>query len=108
MTKDKSGFSENCRKMLIRAQYPGYDGEEKWIIATDIPEKELKRRFPDELRECRPYILITTAQAVPMDDFARNDDKFRHRHRRGTVYAGANDLTYAESMARFEDEKRRD
>ena len=64
MSKRKVGaFDNECKVIDLVKEYGGessYTGEEKFAIATNLPEKVLMKHFSKELEQYRPFVIITT------------------------------------------------
>ena len=59
--KDIKGYEEfttYCCFELCEKHYPGWVGEEKYIIITDAQEMDLLRDFPEMMAALSPYVII--------------------------------------------------
>ena len=42
-------FYIDCKVVSTKREYPSYTGIEKWIIITDLTEKELNERYAEQV-----------------------------------------------------------
>lgn len=63
-------------------EYPGYTGEEKWAIITDLTEEELIEKYEEIISSYRPFIVLSSMFGSVRADFIRNEDKFSKRAKR--------------------------
>lgn len=47
-------FKYDCKVINLSYEYPGYTGEEKWAIITDLTEEELRKKYEEIISS---YIL---------------------------------------------------
>ena len=40
-------FKYDCKVINLSYEYPGYTGEEKWAIITDLTEEELSKKYEE-------------------------------------------------------------
>jgi len=72
----------------LKREYNGYTGEEKYAIATDLPEEELRRKYGTKLKKYEPFIVVTWAVGEVFTESASNETKDRIRVAQGAlVYA---------------------
>ena len=67
----------------LRVEYPGYDGEVKYAIITDLNEEELDSQFCDHIEQYKPFIILTCEMGEAIHEFDRNEDMFKKRYQRG-------------------------
>lgn len=53
-------FKTECNFFKCEKEYPGWTGNEKYIIVTDVPEQELLKKYPRVLSAMRPYLIVGT------------------------------------------------
>ena len=53
-------FKTKCNFFRCEEEYPGWTGNEKYIIVTDVPEQELLKEYPRMLSAMRPYLIVGT------------------------------------------------
>jgi len=73
-------FKEDCAVINLRAEYPGYEGDVKYLVLTDLPEEELKEKYGEILSRFSPYITWRKKDMLEIkNDFQRNEDKYAKR-----------------------------
>ena len=84
MSKRKVGaFEDECKVIDLVKEYGGessYTGEEKFAIATNLPEKVLKKHFSMELERYAPYVIITREMLDAIEESNANDNRERVRY----------------------------
>lgn len=95
LDKKREEFKSECKLINLKYEYgKDYAGTEEWAIITKLSEKELYVKYPEELREYIPFILLTEEQGQAIAEFYQNEDKFRKRNRNnGDAYGYDDDLT---------------
>ena len=53
-------FKTKCNFFRCEEEYPGWTGNEKYIIVTDVPEQELLKEYPRVLSAMQPYLIVGT------------------------------------------------
>ena len=106
-THQEEHFSKNCKLINLKYEYTGYTGQEKWAIITELSEEELQKKYPDIISRYTPFVLLSMAQGVVIEDARRNDDKYEKRAKRTfDVYGYEDDMTeqfHKELLTFFED-----
>ena len=74
-----SPFKKDCKVIRLDAEYPGYTGETKYAIITDLTEEELSVRYPAEIKRYIPYVLLSREMGKAIREHHRNDEKFAKR-----------------------------
>lgn len=75
-------FIQECKLINLNYEYPGYTGEEKWAIITDLTEEELRKKYEEIISSYRPFIILSSLFGSVRADFIRNEDKFSKRAKR--------------------------
>lgn len=88
-------FKNECKLINLKYEYGnGYIGKEKWAIITELSEKELLEKYPEQIEEYMPFILLTTEQGNAIAEFNLNEDKFRKRSKNnGDAYGYDDEMT---------------
>ena len=106
-TQQEEHFAKNCKLINLKYEYTGYTGQEKWAIITELSEEELQKKYPDIISRYTPFVLLSMAQGVVIEDARRNDDKYEKRAKRTfDVYGYEDDMTeqfHKELLTFFED-----
>lgn len=73
-------FIEECRFFFCNDIYENsWQGKERFIVASDTPEAELKERYPEIMKALEPYIYCNAKCGTIFQDGKRNDEKFKKR-----------------------------
>lgn len=106
-TQQEELFAKDCKLINLKYEYTGYTGQEKWAIITELSEEELQKKYPDIINRYTPFVLLSMAQGVVIEDARRNDDKYEKRAKRTfDVYGYEDDMTeqfHKELLTSFED-----
>lgn len=54
----KKQFIQECTDLYPKKEHPGFVGKEKAIIATDLTQKELVKKYSVFIDYLEPYILV--------------------------------------------------
>ena len=80
-----AAFKKECTVLSLEKEYPGYTGEEKYLILTDLSKETLYKKYSSILNGYEPYIVDSTRLCSPIKAYHKNDDKFSKRHTRNTI-----------------------
>lgn len=72
-------FKKECKVINLRYEYEGYIGTEQWAVVSELSEKELFEKYPDEIKRYVPFLLLSVEQGTVIADYNRNEDKHRKR-----------------------------
>ena len=84
-------FKEECKLIDLRYEYHGYTGDERYAIISELTEKELRYRYSNIIKRYEPFILLSMECGEIIDEFHRNEDKFKKRAKRSKDYFGYED-----------------
>lgn len=73
-------FTTNCKIFDLRREYPGYDGEICWAIATSYSNNELRLLFSDFLVPYEPFMLLSVEEGKAFKDYNKNEKKHSWRN----------------------------
>lgn len=79
LTKLQEEFSKECKIINLQYEYQGYVGDEKWAIVTELSETELFSKYNELIMPYLPFVLLSVSQGEIINEFNRNEDKFRKR-----------------------------
>lgn len=102
MTNNKisMAFKQECRVVSMVQEYPGYKGDIKWLLVSDLNESQLKEKYPEELLELTPFIYMSREVFAPIVTSHSNDRK--HEIRMANSYDA---FSFEDgTMERFHDE----
>ena len=57
-------FREMCFPFLLEEEYPGWTGEEKWGIVTDLSEDALLEEYPKIMEALSPYLMLPSGSLI--------------------------------------------
>lgn len=63
----------------LEMEYPGLEGGVKWAIITDLPMNVLISQYGKEVERYRPFVLMSKVQGQTIQDYHRNEKKFKAR-----------------------------
>ena len=73
-------FIKEARFFYCQDIYEGdWDGKERFIVASDTPEKELWKKYPIIMKKLSPYMFCNAACGEIYTESKRNIDKFKKR-----------------------------
>ena len=95
LNRKNEEFKNECKLINLKYEYgKEYTGKEEWAVITELSEKELFEKYPEQLREYLPFILLSIEQGKAITEFNQNEDKFRKRSKNnGDAYGYDDDLT---------------
>lgn len=95
LNRKNEEFKNECKLINLKYEYgKEYTGKEEWAVITELSEKELFEKYPEQLREYLPFILLSIEQGKAITEFNQNEDKFHKRSKNnGDAYGYDDDLT---------------
>ena len=75
-------FKGECQVINFVYEYPGYTGDIKYGISTNLTEKELTEKYGVILDSYSPYILLNSSYGTIRRLFKRNEWKHNKRAER--------------------------
>jgi RNA polymerase sigma factor (sigma-70 family) len=75
-------FTKYCKFLNCNEEYPGWTGEEKYIIISDMSEMEIRTRFGQIAEALSPFICMSRKCGEAVTGFATN---IRKAQRHGSV-----------------------
>lgn len=95
LNRKNEEFKNECKLINLKYEYgKEYTGKEEWAVITELSEKELFEKYPEQIREFIPFILLSIEQGKAITEFNQNEDKFRKRSKNnGDAYGYDDDLT---------------
>lgn len=79
-------FKEECFFVKCTTEYPGWTGEERFIVCADLVKEELQDKYPEICEYISPFILCNEQMKKPFMEFEKNQEKFTWRQRNTEVY----------------------
>ena len=68
-------FKEECKVIDFKYEYPGYDGEVRYGIITELAEDVLEKKYASVVCKYKPYIILSSDIGNVRSDFVRNENK---------------------------------
>lgn len=75
-------FKYDCKVINLKAEYPGYTGDAKYAIISDLTEDEIISRYPDDVKRFVPFVLLSCEMGKVIREYNRNEEKFAKRSAR--------------------------
>lgn len=85
-------FLSDCKCIYLENEYPKHIGKERFLILSDLSEKELRAKYGILLKKYEPFILDTMRLYDPIHDYKLNEDKHLKRYIRNTINVEISDL----------------
>ena len=60
-------------------EYPGYTGEEKWAIISDLTEEDIMRKYAELIQPYSPFLLLNSSFGKIRKNYIRNEKKHQMR-----------------------------
>lgn len=81
-------FRTECKVLNLRYEYPGYTGDIKWAIVSGLTEEEIKSKYPKQVKEYTPFVLLNSDYEAARRCYVRNENKHYMRAvRNGHAFA---------------------
>ena len=68
LTEQEELFAKDCKLINLRYEYTNYTGKEKWVVITELTEKELRKKYPDIIKRYTPFVLLSMAQGEVINE----------------------------------------
>ncbi len=100
--KNYSSFIRECRFFFCQKLFEGqWEGKEKYIVASDTPEDELLKKYPEIMKALSPYVFCNAACGDVYAESVKNMDKFIKRSKStisfGEIEVLENQIAYNEA-----------
>ena len=82
---NNKSFKQECKVINLAFEYKHYTGDIAYAIITDLPEDVLNERYKEELSAYMPFVILSRAMGLVIQEHHRNEDKFRKRYSRNVV-----------------------
>ena len=94
-------FIQEARFFYCQDIYEGdWEGKEKYIVASDTPEKELWGKYPAIMKKLSPYMFCDSASGEVFAESAKNISKFKKRAKKTMSFG---EIEILENMVAEED-----
>lgn len=81
MSNNKKAESNKKYKAInLKYEYEGYIGKENWAIISELSEKELFEKYPDEMSTYAPFVWLSVEQGNVIQEYIRREDRYRKQH----------------------------
>lgn len=68
-------FIQECKLINLNYEYPGYTGEEKWAIISDLTEEDIMRKYAELIQPYSPFLLLNSSFGEIRKNYIRNEKK---------------------------------
>ncbi len=89
-------FAKECKLINLKYEYIGYNGTEKWAIVSELSKGELMEKYPEQVADYVPFVLLSVSQGEAIAEYNRIEDKFKKRRINNEQYFGFDDMTEAQ------------
>lgn len=72
-------FKLDCKIINLKYEYPGYKGDIRWAIVSDLTENELLEKYPEEIKKYIPFVRLSISQGEVFEEGVRYENKCRMR-----------------------------
>ena len=79
-------FRELCFPFLLEDEYPGWTGEEKWGIVTDLGEDVLLEEYPKIMEALSPYLMLSPGYGEIRREYENNERRSRRAKENESLY----------------------
>lgn len=76
-------FVDECKVINLKYEYPGYTGDIKWAIISNLTEEEIFTKYFYLVCENIPFIVLAPDYGEVRDTYRRNEKKYHMRAVRG-------------------------
>ena len=80
-------FADDCKVINLQYEYPGYIGDIKWAIISELTEKEILEKYSPLVKENSPFIVLSLEYGKERDTYRRNEKKHYMRAARGSCFS---------------------
>lgn len=72
-------FKTECKVINLKYEYPGYTGDVKWAIISELTEEEILAKYPEQVSAYIPFLLLDSQFGEVRRAYRRNEKKFEYR-----------------------------
>ena len=72
-------FKSECKIIDLKYEYRGYTGKERFAVITELNEKEIFEKYPEQIKPYIPFIVLSPAFGRVRDTYIRNEKKYQAR-----------------------------
>jgi len=72
-------FKAECKVIDLKYEYSGYTGTERFAVITELTEKEILEKYPEQIKPYIPFIILSPAFGEVRDEYRRNEKKHSAR-----------------------------
>lgn len=80
-------FADECKVINLKYEYPGYIGNIKWAIISNLTEEEIIKKYFPLVCENIPFIVLSLDYGKERDTYRRNEKKYHMRAVRGHSFS---------------------
>ena len=72
-------FKLDCKIINLKYEYPSYKGNTSWAIVSELTERELLEKYPEEIKKYIPFVWLSSVQGEVFVESERNSHKHKTR-----------------------------
>ena len=80
-------FADDCKVINLKYEYPGYTGDVKWAIISNLTEEEIVAKYFPLIKENMPFIVLSLDYGKERDTYHKNEKKHYMRAARGSCFS---------------------
>ena len=77
--QNKINFKKDCRIINLRKEYPGYIGDENWLLVSSISKDNIMKIYHKEIQPYISFIYMTQETFTPIVKYHSNQRKHEIR-----------------------------
>lgn len=86
-------FAKECKLINLKYEYYGYSGAESWAIVSELSKAELMEKYPEQISNYIPFVLLSVKQGEAITEYNRIEDKHRKRRVNNELGYGFDEIT---------------
>ena len=84
--RHKRSFEEDCKVIVLKDEYYGFVGREKFAIITRLSAHQLFGMYQDEFKVLRPFVIMTPEMGEIVREYKKADECYKKRYSRGSEF----------------------
>ena len=94
---------KDYRILSLRKEYPGYTGKEKWLIITDLSEKEFALLHPSQYLLWEEAVILSSEAGKVLRIFQDNENRYSRRRKKEMKWKDDHSYRIREEILLFEE-----
>ena len=75
-------FKADCKVIDLKFEYVGYTGNVRWAIITELTEREILEKYPEQAALYLPFMILSPEFGEIRSEYRRNEKKHQARAKR--------------------------